>query len=81
MNGNLTSIELYNTDHVIMLRPNCREFLRFDNGEIIIYEDKETAQKDALTVNGTAVSCKAIFKYMQDMLIENIRTHRIRNTK
>lgn len=81
MDANLTPVELYETDYVIMLKPGGYEFLRFNTGEIIIYGDLQTATKDAKEVDGSTASCTQIFQYKQDLLKENIKTHRLINSK
>lgn len=73
------SIELYKNDYVILLSPNFDEFARFQSGEIIIYDDLQQAHQDAKEWKGVTATCTGIFPLLQGILMQNIRTYRIRN--
>ncbi len=65
-------MKLHSTDYVLWDKANDT-LVSFDNGEIVIYSDKEEAEEDCRG-NESVTSCTDLPKHHQEQLIKQLKT-------
>lgn len=71
----MEKVLLYRSDYVIILRKDA-SFLKFSNGEVVIYGSWDEAQYDAKLQNGFATSCFSLAQSKKEALIRNIEKYK-----
>lgn len=64
-------VKLYHTDYVIVLKMS-KEFVKFSNGEILIYNDIHEASITARQMNAYVTSCTSVSPERQEEILNNI---------